>query len=98
MTIDKLIAGFESFRKTYYEERPGFYRSLVDNGQKPDVMVIACSDSRVDPSVITRAEPGELFVVRNVANLVPLMSRTAAATAPARPSNTRCATWAWDTS
>ncbi len=71
MTIGRLIAGFESFRKTYYEEQPGFYRSLVEKGQRPDVMVIACSDSRVNPSIIAKAEPGELFVVRNVANLVP---------------------------
>lgn len=71
MTIDRLIAGFKSFRKTYYEKRPGFYRSLVEKGQKPDVMVIACPDSRVSPSIITEAKPGEMFVVRNVANLVP---------------------------
>ena len=71
MTISRLIAGFESFRKTYYEEQPGFYRSLVEKGQRPEVMIIACSDSRVNPSIIAKAEPGELFVVRNVANLVP---------------------------
>lgn len=71
MPIDRLIAGFKSFRETYYEEQPDFYRSLVEKGQKPDVMVIACSDSRVNPSIIAKAEPGELFIVRNVANLVP---------------------------
>ena len=71
MPIDRLIAGFKSFRETYYEEQPDFFRSLVEKGQRPDVMVIACSDSRVDPSVVAKAEPGELFIVRNVANLVP---------------------------
>lgn len=71
MPIDRLIAGFKSFRETYYEKQPDFYRSLVEKGQKPDVMVIACSDSRVNPSIIAKAEPGELFIVRNVANLVP---------------------------
>jgi len=71
MTIDRLIAGFKSFRETYYDGQPDFYRSLVEKGQRPDVMVIACSDSRVSPSIIAKAEPGELFIVRNVANLVP---------------------------
>lgn len=71
MTIDRLIEGFKSFRKTYYDGQPDFFRSLVEDGQKPDVMVIACSDSRVNPSIIARAQPGELFIVRNVANLVP---------------------------
>lgn len=71
MPIDRLIAGFKSFRESYYDEQPEFYRSLVEKGQRPEVMVIACSDSRVNPSIIARAEPGELFIVRNVANLVP---------------------------
>ena len=71
MPIDRLIAGFKSFRKIYYEEQPDFFRSLVEKGQRPDVMVIACSDSRVNPSIIAKAEPGELFIVRNMANLVP---------------------------
>ena len=71
MPINRLIAGFKSFRKTHYDEQPEFYRSLVEKGQSPEVMVIACSDSRVDPSLMTKAEPGELFIVRNVANLVP---------------------------
>ena len=71
MPIDRLIAGFKAFRETYYEAKPDFYRDLVAKGQSPDVMVIACSDSRVNPSIIAKAEPGELFIVRNVANLVP---------------------------
>ena len=71
MPIDRLIAGFKAFRETYYEDQPEFYRDLVENGQSPDVMVIACADSRVNPSIIAKAEPGELFIVRNVANLVP---------------------------
>ncbi|NQV48569.1 MAG: carbonic anhydrase [Rhodospirillaceae bacterium] len=71
MPIDRLITGFKSFRETYYEEQPDFYRQLVEKGQRPDVMIIACSDSRVNPSIIAKADPGELFIVRNVANLVP---------------------------
>ena len=71
MPIQRLIDGFKAFREEYYGNRPDFFRGLVERGQSPDVMVIACSDSRVNPSIIAKAEPGELFVVRNVANLVP---------------------------
>ncbi len=71
MPIERLIEGFRSFRETYFDKQPEFYRDLVEKGQKPDVMVIACSDSRVNPSIIAKAKPGELFIVRNVANLVP---------------------------
>ena len=71
MTINRLIDGFKSFRTTYFEKRPEFYQNLVSEGQSPEVMIIACSDSRVNPSIIASANPGELFIVRNVANLVP---------------------------
>jgi|TARA_Y100000031_G_C8061003_1_gene310619 carbonic anhydrase len=71
MVINRLIAGFRSFRETYYDSRPEFYQRLVEKGQHPVAMVIACSDSRVNPSIIAGTEPGELFIVRNVANLVP---------------------------
>ena len=70
MVIEKLIAGFKSFKRSYYTGQSELYSSLVENGQSPDALVIACSDSRVDPAIITKAEPGQLFVVRNVANLV----------------------------
>jgi carbonic anhydrase len=69
-TIDRLLAGFRGFRSHYYERRPQLFESL-QQGQNPEVMVIACSDSRVDPAILTQSEPGELFVVRNVANIVP---------------------------
>jgi carbonic anhydrase len=69
--VAPLVAGFKSFRAEYYEQRPERLRSLTVHGQKPSVLMIACSDSRIDPAIVTRAEPGELFVVRNVANLVP---------------------------
>lgn len=70
-TIDRMVAGFRSFKAAYYEQRPERVSSLVEGVQKPQVVLIACSDSRVDPAILMNAEPGELFVIRNVANLVP---------------------------
>ncbi|MDP2698970.1 carbonic anhydrase [Thalassospira sp.] len=70
-TIDRMMAGFRSFRAIYYEQRPERVADLVETGQRPEVLLIACSDSRVDPAILMNAEPGEMFIVRNVANLVP---------------------------
>lgn len=70
-TLEKLIAGFRTFRETYYEYNRGLFDALARQGQSPKVMVISCADSRVDPLLITGAGPGDIFVVRNVANLVP---------------------------
>jgi carbonic anhydrase len=69
--MDKLIAGYRRFRATQWPERRAVFEQLADQGQSPRAMVIACSDSRVDPTMIFGAEPGELFILRNVANLVP---------------------------
>ena len=68
--MDRLIDGYRRFRSERWPtERERFER--LASGQRPRTLVIACSDSRVDPSMIFSAMPGELFVVRNVANLVP---------------------------
>lgn len=69
--IKKLIDGNKQFRKKYFRGDTTLYNELVEFGQKPKTMVIACSDSRVDPAMIFNCQPGELFVVRNVANLIP---------------------------
>ncbi len=70
-SVAKLTAGFKKFRDDGFEEKRATYEALVDRGQNPKVALIACSDSRVDPATVLQADPGDLFVVRNVANLVP---------------------------
>ena len=69
--IGKLVTGFNNFRTLYFSERQNLYRRLVNDGQKPKVAVIACADSRVDPAIVLQVEPGDIFAIRNVANLVP---------------------------
>lgn len=65
-----LFDGYRRFRKRHYQRHLATYEALA-GGQNPQVMIIACCDSRVDPTTVFDAPPGELFVVRNVANLVP---------------------------
>lgn len=69
------MAGFRRFRERYFLENEfdsnNIYQKLASSGQTPKTLLIGCSDSRVDPAILTGAHPGELFVIRNVANLVP---------------------------
>ncbi len=67
----RLTTGYESFRDGRYPSENERYKRLAAEGQKPQIMIIGCSDSRVSPEVIFDAGPGEIFVVRNVANIVP---------------------------
>ncbi len=69
--IKKFIDGYRHFYQKYFVENDEIYKKLARHGQSPIAALIACSDSRADPSLITGAEPGEMFVIRNVANLVP---------------------------
>ncbi len=73
--LDTLIAGYHRFRENAWAPNKERWRTLRD-GQSPGVMVIACSDSRVDPAQIFDVDPGEIFVVRNVAALVPPFETT----------------------
>lgn len=68
--FETLLAGYRAFRAGRYAEQVALYRELA-RGQQPRTLVIGCSDSRVDPMTIFNARPGELFIVRNVAALVP---------------------------
>ena len=65
-----LLTGYRRFREQRWPQERAEYETLA-SGQKPHTLVVACSDSRADPALIFDAAPGELFVVRNVANLVP---------------------------
>jgi carbonic anhydrase len=67
----RLIEGYGAFASGRLQSEQHRYRELAERGQTPEIMVIGCCDSRVSPEVIFDARPGELFVVRNVANLVP---------------------------
>lgn len=69
--LQKLIDGYREFRAEYLSEQHEAYREWAAQQQNPRVMMIACSDSRVNPAILTHAGLGEVFMVNNVANLVP---------------------------
>jgi carbonic anhydrase len=72
--IAKFISGFRRFQEGYFCNESELFEKLR-LGQSPRAVIIACSDSRVDPAILTGSEPGDLFAIRNVANLVPPYER-----------------------
>jgi carbonic anhydrase len=68
--MEKLIKGLREFQTSYFSSHQDLFEQLA-RGQKPRVLFITCSDSRVDPNLITNAQIGELFVIRNAGNMIP---------------------------
>jgi carbonic anhydrase len=68
--MQKLVDGIHRFQKDIFSSQERFFQRLVD-GQKPLALFITCSDSRIDPSMLTQTKPGELFIMRNAGNIVP---------------------------
>jgi carbonic anhydrase len=69
--LKKILQGYKAFREKYALGDKSVMQYLSHYGQQPSVMVVACCDSRVDPALILQCDPGDLFVVRNVANIIP---------------------------
>lgn len=70
-SITPLVRGYERFKEKYFSGKCDLYSNLVSEGQQPKVLIVGCCDSRVDPSIVFDCSPGDIFMIRNVANIVP---------------------------
>ena len=71
MNIDDLIRGNKKFRDVHFPKLEDKFDKLIENGQKPKILFIGCSDSRVVPDLIVDSKPGDMFILRNIGNFVP---------------------------
>ncbi|MEA1915617.1 MAG: carbonic anhydrase [Campylobacterota bacterium] len=71
MKIDQLIKGNKKFREVHFPNTEEDFENLVKHGQKPEILFIGCSDSRVVPDLIVDSNPGDMFILRNIGNFVP---------------------------
>lgn len=80
--LKKLVEGVHKFQLEHFEENKLLFEKLA-HGQKPKILFITCADSRIDPNLITASQPGDLFIMRNVANIVPQFNSNAPSEAAA---------------
>jgi carbonic anhydrase len=73
--VQKLAPGIHRFRSQYFAKNKKLFERLAADGQRPETLFITCSDSRVVPNLITSSSPGDLFIVRNIGNIVPAVER-----------------------
>jgi carbonic anhydrase len=73
--MDRLLKGYEKFRREVFSKKRELFERLSQN-QEPKALFITCSDSRIDPSLLTQTEPGDLFILRNAGNIVPTYGGT----------------------
>jgi carbonic anhydrase len=73
--MKRLIQGLHQFQTNYFTEHRDLFE-LLSQGQHPRVLFITCSDSRIDPNLMTQAEPGEMFIIRNAGNIIPPYNAT----------------------
>ena len=86
-SIENIFARARCIHEGPFRRQRPLYLRLIREGQAPGILMISCSDSRVDPSAIFAVEPGKIFMVRNIAGLVPPLGMTKLALAQARPLN-----------
>ena len=69
--MDRIVRGVHQFRRTVFNDQKPFFEMLAAKQQQPQALFITCSDSRVNPNLLTQTEPGDLFIIRNAGNIIP---------------------------